>query len=262
MHPDQQFASYYLLDGIANGFRVGFSHVNHSCTPTNHNHPSANEHPIVISEGLSDDIQRGHLAGPFNPADYPYVHISSLGAVPKKHSDKWCLDFSHPAGSSVNDGISKSLCSLTYMKVQDAVRQILKLARVAFSLKYLPSVMCPHDRHLLGMVWNQLLYIDTVLPFGLWSAPKIFNTIAAALQWIVIQRGMSYLTAAATETECLSNLTLLIDTCRILDLALSLPKREGPSTCLVFLGIQLDTVQLELPYLPISWYDHNSKVVH
>ena len=59
----------------------------------------------------------GRLIGPLKPNDYPYVQISSLGAIPKKHTDKWrlILDLSHPSGSSVNDGISKSHCSLTYM---------------------------------------------------------------------------------------------------------------------------------------------------
>ena len=261
MHPDKQFASY-ILEGIANGFRIGFSHANHSCTPAKHNHPSANEHPAVISEGLTTEVHNGRLAGPFNPADYPYVHISSLGAVPKKHSDKWrlILDLSHPPGSSVNDGISKPLCSLTYMRVQDAVRKILEfgqgcyLAKIDIESAFRNVPVHPHDRQLLGMIWNQQLYIDTVLPFGLRSAPKIFNAVASALQWIAIQRGVSYLdhflddflTAAATESKCLFNLTVLIDTCRILNLPLSLPKREGPCTCLVFLGIELDTVKLEL----------------
>ena len=261
MHPDQEYASY-LLDGIANGFRIGFSHATHTCTPAKKNHPSANEHPSVISEGLANEVQKGRLIGPLNPNDYPYAQISSLGAIPKKHSDKWrlILDLSHPAGSSVNDGISKSFCSLSYMKVQDVVRQILKLGRGCFLAKidvdsaFRNVPVHPHDRPLLGMIWNQQLYIDSVLPFGLRSAPKIFNAVAAALRWIAVQRGVTYLdhflddfiTAAATEHECLGNLTLLENTCHILNLPLSLPKREGPSTTLVFLGIELDTIALEL----------------
>ena len=144
--------------------------------------------------------------------------------------------------------------------VHESPGQILKIGQSCFLAKidiesaFRNVPIQPNDHHLLGMVWNQLLYIDTVLPFGLRSAPKIFNAIAAALQWIAIQRGVSYLdhvlddllTAAATETECQFNLALLIDTCHILDLPLSLPKCEGPCTCLVFLGIELDTVQLEL----------------
>ena len=260
-----------MLDGIANGFRIGFSHATHSCTLAKQNHPSANEHPSVISEGLANEVQKGHLIGPLNPSNYPYVQICSLGAIPKKHSDKWhlILDLSHPAGSSVNDGILRSLCSLSYMKVQDVVRQILKLGRGCYLAKIdVDSAFCnvpvhPHDHPLLGMIWNWQLYTDSVLPFGLRSAPKIFNAVAAALRWIAVQRGVSYLDhflddfimAASTEQECLDNLILLENTCRILNLPLSLPKHEGPSTSLVFLGIELDIIALELR-LPTEKLEH------
>lgn len=50
----------------------------------------------------------------------------------------------------------------------------------------------PADHHLLGMEWGGQLYIDTSLPFGLRSAPKIFNAAADALQWITA-RGYLYL---------------------------------------------------------------------
>ena len=136
------------------------------------------------------------------------------------------------------------------MKVQDVVRQILKLGHGCFLAKidvdspFRNVPVHPHDRPLLGMIWNQQLYIDSALPFGLRSAPIIFYAVAAALRWIAVQRGVTYLdhflddflTAAATEHECLCNLTLLEDTYRILNLPLFLPKRDGPSTILVFWG--------------------------
>ena len=33
----------------------------------------------------------------------------------------------------------------------------------------------PEDRWLLGTRWEGKLFIDTVLPFGLWSAPKLIG---------------------------------------------------------------------------------------
>ena len=33
------------------------------------------------------------------------------------------------------------------------------------------------------------MYIDTVLPFGLRSAPKIFNAVADAVEWVVHSNG-------------------------------------------------------------------------
>ena len=37
------------------------------------------------------------------------------------------------------------------------------------------------------------MHMDTILPFDLWSAPKIFNALADALQWILEQEGVETL---------------------------------------------------------------------
>ena len=47
---------------------IRFSHSNHSCTPAKWNHPSADEHPSIISEGLATEVQKGWLIIPLNPA--------------------------------------------------------------------------------------------------------------------------------------------------------------------------------------------------
>ena len=105
---------------------MGYSHTAHTCIRASSNHPSAREHPAVISKALETETALGRLIGPLNAGDFPYVQISSLGAVPKKHSDKWrlILDLSHPKGQSVNDGIDRASCSLSYIKVDDIVQQI------------------------------------------------------------------------------------------------------------------------------------------
>ena len=43
------------------------------------------------------------------------------------------------------------------------------------------------------MKWQGKLYVDTTLPFGLRSAPKIFNAVADAAQWIIQEMGARYL---------------------------------------------------------------------
>ena len=59
------------------------------------------------------------------------------------------------------------------------------LAKVDIESAFCNIPVHPNDRHLLGMLWNNKLYIDTLLPFGLCSVPKIFNSVADALQRIV-----------------------------------------------------------------------------
>ena len=42
------------------------------------------------------------------------------------------------------------------------------------------------DRHLLGLKWRDAYYIDLALPFGLRSAPAIFNSVAELVEWILV----------------------------------------------------------------------------
>ena len=56
----------------------------------------------------------------------PGVHVSPLGVIPKSESGKqWLiLDLSSPEGGSVNDGINKELCSLSYMSVDEVAARV------------------------------------------------------------------------------------------------------------------------------------------
>ena len=48
----------------------------------------------------------------------------------------------------------------------------------------------PDDYHLLGIRWKGSTYIDRALPFGLRSAPKIFNAIADFIAWVLTCQGI------------------------------------------------------------------------
>ena len=43
----------------------------------------------------------------------------------------------------------------------------------------------PSDWELLGMKWQGLYFFDMVLPFGLRSAPFLFDQFSLALEWII-----------------------------------------------------------------------------
>ena len=105
------------------------------------------------------------------------------------------------------------------------------------------------------MRWKGQLYVDTTLPFGLWSAPKIFTALADALEWILIQKGVTtlchylddFLTMGGKDSlECENNLQVILEVCEWLGVPLKSTKIEGPSASLTFLGIQLDTDTMEV----------------
>ena len=105
------------------------------------------------------------------------------------------------------------------------------------------------------MQWQGKTYVDKVLPFGLRSAPKLYNAVADGLLWILASQdsvdGIHYLDdfllfGAPGSQQCIEALTKALARCAHLGVPVAPSKTEGPSTVLVFLGIQLDTLSLTM----------------
>ena len=139
-HPDQAFAAYiHVHHGLISGFRIGFSRSATQLQSRSSNHPSALANGNVVQERITAELEAGRLYGPIPNHMVPLVHISPMGLVPKAHqTNKWRLivDLSCPSGSSINDGISESLCSLCYSSVDNAVEFVKQLGRDAELVKF------------------------------------------------------------------------------------------------------------------------------
>jgi len=251
-HEDRRFVDY-VLRGIEYGFRIGFDK---SVTPgsARKNMQSARDHPEVVSEYLHKELERGVLLGPFSPEVVPEVIVSKFGVIPKSgQPGKWRLivDLSHPEAASVNSGISPELCSLNYVKVDDVAKRLINMGRGALMAKidiksaYRMVPVHPEDRYLLAMKWQDKVFVEAALPFGLHSAPKIFNALADAVEWILRDHGFNdvwhylddYILCGPPDSEvCGEALAWLIGLCGHLGIPLAQEKIEGPSSCLVFLG--------------------------
>ena len=97
--------------------------------------------------------------------------------------------------------------------------------------------------------------MDCQLPFGLASAPAI-SAVGEALEWILRQRGVRAIIhyiddflllgspGSPDSPECQRALTTILDTCQELGIPVAPEKTEGPTTKLIFLGIQLDSVAM------------------
>ena len=102
-HPDIRLRDY-VVNGIQDGFRIGFDYQNHSCKRAKKNMFTALEHPEVVCKYIAEECAAGRLLGPFDPASLPSVQTSSFGVIPKSTPGKWRLivDLSSPDGHSVN----------------------------------------------------------------------------------------------------------------------------------------------------------------
>ena len=198
-HPDREFAGY-LVNGINQGFRIGSKGGQLQSAVDNMR--SVATCPQVVDEYISKECGRGTMLGPLPSSMLAEldVHINRFGIIPKSgRPGQWRLivDLSYPEFKSVNDGIDKDLCSLSYATV-DAIRAILQLGRDSLLAKldlesaYRMLPVHPEDRPLLGMKWKGQVYVDKALPFGLRSAPKIFSAMADGLMWIMGNHGVEW----------------------------------------------------------------------
>ena len=259
-HPDQNKV-HYVLDGIEHGFSSGFDPSQVILQSSLRNMKSAAEHPDVIDVYLSNEVAKGRVAGPFATLPFPHLQCSPFGVIPKKGPPgKWrlILDLSSPNQHSVNDGIPKDLFSLQYISVDDAIRILMHLGPGALMAKfdvesaYRNVAMRPDERFLFGMRWRNTFFVDLALPFGLRSAPFIFNSIAEMVEWILksnylIKYLLHYLDdflslAPAGSSECADSVVIARSVFSRLGLPLHPSKCEGPTTVLIFLGVELNSI--------------------
>ena len=113
----------------------------------------------------------------------------------------------------------------------------------------------PDDWMLLGMMWKGQLYVDKVLQFGLRSAPKIFNTLADALAYMIRERGVDWLEHYLDDyvlvglpgtDKCKRDLTVALETCDEVGFPVAGEKTGWPATRMTLLGIEVDSKEMIL----------------
>ena len=266
-YPDQVIANY-LIDGFTNGFDIGFRGNN---SPGQYrNLLSARNNPDPVTEAIRKELVRGHTSGPFLTPPFPNFHSSPLGAVPKKDgTHRIILDLSSPQGSSINEGISQTDYSVLYTSFDSAITLVQSVGSTCYmgkiDIKH-AFRLCPvrySDIPLLGYIWDNHYFVDTRLPFGLRSSPFIFNTFADALAWIFVWcYGILYLIhylddyfmCNSSFMKCHNDMNLIQSACNDLAVPLAPDKIIGPTTCIVYLGIEIDSVARTIK-LPTDKYN-------
>ena len=154
------------------------------------NFPSALIDPSVIDNKLAEDLSTGKVVEIIDPTS---LFISSpLGLVPKHDGGlRRIHHLSYPIGSSVNDRIADEASALSYTSLQRIFSKVLAAGRHAVLIKrdiknaFHNIPVAPHMQWLLGFLWKSRHYQETCLPFGLCTAPFIFNLFAKGFHWIL-----------------------------------------------------------------------------
>ena len=248
-HPDTEFRDY-ILNGITNGFRVGFNRAV-TCRPATSNLRSALDNAAVVQECLKREVSLGRIIGPISyEARVAGTQLNPFGVIPRSSQPgKWLLivDLSSPENGSVNTGIEPELCSLHYLRLDEVLSAITQagrgsqLAKMDIESAYRMIAVHPDDRPLLAVQWAEKIFYDTRLPFGLRLAPKIFTAVADALQWSFTRQGVTwvahylddYITLGPPNSEvCGENLDRMLTTCRRFGVPVAPAKCAGPTSVL------------------------------
>ena len=189
--------------------------------------------------------------------------------VPKKSGGRrLIMHLSTPDGNSINSFIDKQAYRFSLITIDTIAEHVRRTGPGAFLSKvdlkhaFRLCPVHPDDWPLLGMLWNGNYYIDTVLPFGLRSAPSLFNCLATTLEWILrknysipaLERYLDDFVSVCPAAESVTSSAATTHKATILQVfaKLGVPTADGPdkvvgpATCLTVLGIDIDSAAGEL----------------
>ena len=104
----------------------------------------------------------------------------------------------------------------------------------------------PDDQGLLAIKWGDEVYVNSALPFGLHSAPKIFTAVAYGISWCMSCSGIKdfihylddfFFVGSPGSSDCSRVLEAAVPLCELLGFPVAPHKVEGLSTSITFLGI-------------------------
>lgn len=211
-------------------------------------------------------MRKGYIIGPFDQSPFDQYRISPIGVVDKKYSTKKRLivDLSALHNSnvnpSINDLIDKDEFSLSYVRIDDAIRIIVEKGRgaqlcktdIVDAFKLMPIL--PSLWPYYGIRWRDKFYFYVRLAFGSRSSPKIVDALSSAICWIAVHNyGINhflhllddFLSIDSPDADAERTMALITFIFNTLNVPIAPHKTEGPATELEYLGIILDTFNMQ-----------------
>lgn len=251
----------FLGQGFTFGFDIGYRGPLPDVKPKNL--ASALEFPRLVDDKLKKELILGRISGPFSAPPFSPFRTSPIGLVEKKTAGKFRFihHLSHPKGNSINDGISDEFAHVSYQTIDHAAEQVVVLGKGCFMAKtdiadaFRIVPLHPSQYPLLGFMWRDHFYYDRCLPMGCRSSCRLFQTLSEALRWVCLTKLKignlahildDFLFLAEAEYVCQQHLDAFVSLCQDLGIPLAPEKTVGPSQTITFLGIEIDSVNMEL----------------
>ena len=256
----------YIWRGLVNGFKIIDDDCPSNYCCENYDSITGEEAYAEMSALLNSELESHKVV----ISDTRPRCVHSLGAVWKANGKlRPITDCSRPDGNCINNYMETTFAPFSYNSVETAV-QVLDpldyLAVVDISSAYRSVNVHADHAHFQGLSWDfgdgPVWLRDLRLCFGLRSAPNIFNSISDLIVKIANARGASriinylddFLVIANDAETCKAHRDIVTSTIELLGFLVAWNKVTEPSTVATFLGISIDTVNMELS-LPLEKVD-------
>ncbi len=247
----------FILHGIKHGFDiVDPTAVPVPVDPPNNRsaQPGSTLHHQATKQVLSEIEQGNYLLCHEKP-----TVISPFSVIEKPDGGVRLIhDGSQPAGASMNDYATLDT-HYRFQTVDDAAKLMWPgyfMAKVDLKSAYRSVPISQHSQNFTGLQWqfgSQTVYMrDCRLPFGSKLAPGHFHRITQSVKRMMLRRGYSSIVVylddfwiiAPTRAACQEAQSVLIKLLRKLGFQISWTKVIDPTQVIVFLGVELDTINM------------------
>lgn len=259
-YPDRE-AAHTLREGLVNGFKLQYEGPRFPIFSSNL--VSAKQHPNVLQEKIDKEITEGRMAGPFQSPPMLNFHVSPIGIVPKADGGwRMVMHLSYPPSASINHNIDPIHTSVKYTSFDTVIQTISQLGRGTIIAKsdiksaFRLLKIFPGDFELLGLQFEGKFYFDKCLPFGCSISCKLFEMFSTFLEWLAKERSgfntiHHYLDdfifiGSANTSQCKFIMQKFEELCLEIGVPLNAEKTVLPTTNLVFLGLEIDTVKMQV----------------
>ena len=193
LYPDRRVVDA-ILGMCKYAARIGYQ--NHRERATIHpNLSTAEEDPSLVTAEITSELEQERIqAYPSFECLPTHYTASPLGLTAKSDGSKRRIHhLSYPAGdpSAINNCIPEEYGAIAYSSIEDAIRAIQLfgtgciLIKRDFEAAFRHIPVSPLDSPLLGFQWQKRFYAERFLPFGLRTAPYLFNLFAEVFHWIL-----------------------------------------------------------------------------
>lgn len=184
-----------------------------------------------------------------------------MAVIPKPDGDVRLIhDCSRPVGEAVNDYCTSDW-QQKFARVDDAAAVMTKgcyFAKIDLRSAYRSVKISENSQDVTGLSWKlhgETVFLkDTKLPFGARLSVGIFHRLTQAVKRMMARKGYDltivylddFLIISETKEICAKALSVLIQLLRKLGFSIQWGKVVDPTTCITFLGVELDSLAMTL----------------